>query len=364
MPRIVSLAFASVVMLVLVGTGTARAGRSSLGLRRIASANAPVYLTATASEPSNLYVVEQAGVVRVIVNGAMRAKPFLDIRSSVKSGGEQGLLSLAFDPGYSSNRFFYIDYTDLNGNTRVVRFKSNGTGAIPSSAKQFLFVRQPYANHNGGQLQFGPDGKLYVGMGDGGSAGDPQNRAQNLRARLGKLLRANVRAERIRWSIAGYGLRNPWRFSFDSKTGDLFIGDVGQDRWEEVDYLARSRLSQLQNYGWSVFEGKYGYKPTEPLNQSGRLVRPVYEYAHGQSDTRCSVTGGYVYRGEALPNLRGRYFFGDFCSGEIWSLKVGGGKAVAFRREPITVPSLSSFGQDANGELYALSLKGEVYRVT
>ena len=203
MSRVVSIVFTSVLMLALAGVGAARAGQSSLRLHQIASANAPVYLTATPSEPNNLYVVEQAGVVRVIVNGATRAKPFLDIQSRVKSGGECGLLSLAFDPGYQSNRFFYVDYTDLNGNTRVVRFRSNGTSAIRSSAKQLLFVRQPYANHNGGQLQFGPDGKLYVGMGDGGSAGDPQNRAQNLRVRLGKLLRANVRAKRIRWSIAG-----------------------------------------------------------------------------------------------------------------------------------------------------------------
>lgn len=364
MLRAVSSVFLAFVGMAPVGAGAARAAQSSLHLSQVATASAPVYLTAPASEPDNLYVVEQAGVVRVLVSGALRAKPFLDIRSRVASGGERGLLSLAFDPGYANNHFFYVDYTDLDGNTRVVRFRSNGTSAVVSSARQLLFVRQPFANHNGGQLQFGPDGKLYVGMGDGGSAGDPQNRAQDLRVRLGKLLRANVHAKRIRWSIAGYGLRNPWRFSFDSKSGDLYIGDVGQDKWEEADYLARSRLPGLQNYGWSVYEGRHGYKPTEPLNKRGRLVRPVYEFSHGRSDARCSITGGYVYRGPAQPALRGRYFFGDYCSGTIWSLRVSHGKAVSLRREPITVPSLTSFGQDGNGELYALSLRGSIYRIT
>lgn len=350
--------------LLLAVSGPANAEKSGVHLRKIANASSPVFLTAPASEPDSLYIVEQAGVVRVVVNGTTRAKPFLDIHSRVASGGERGLLSLAFDPGYASNHLFYVNYTDLGGNTRVVRFRSNGTSAVLSSARQLLFVRQPYANHNGGQLQFGPDGKLYVGMGDGGSGGDPQNRAQNLGVRLGKLLRTNVHGKRINWLITGYGLRNPWRFSFDRKTGDLYIGDVGQDKWEEVNYLARARLPRLQNYGWSVYEGRHGFKPAEPLNKSGRLVRPVYEYSHGQSDARCSVTGGYVYRGSAQPALRGRYFFGDYCSGEIWSLKIQSGKAVAIRREPITVPSLTSFGQDANGELYALSLRGPVYRIT
>jgi glucose/arabinose dehydrogenase len=347
---------------VLVITGPAEAGQSGLHLRRIAGASSPVNLTSPASEPDNLYVVEQRGVVRVIVAGRMRARPFLDLSSRVKSGGEQGLLSLAFDPRYARNHRFYVDYTDVNGNTRVVRFRSNGTRAILSSAKLLLFVRQPYANHNGGQLQFGPDGKLYVGMGDGGSGGDPQNRAQNLGIRLGKLLRANVGAKRIRWSIAGYGLRNPWRFSFDRTSGNLYIGDVGQDSWEEIDFLPRGRLPKLINYGWSVYEGTHSFKPSEPLNRRGALVWPIHEYGHVSGN--CSVTGGYVYRGSAQPALRGRYFFGDYCSGTIWSLKVKAGKAVSIRREPIHVPALSSFGQDAAGELYALSLNGPIYRIT
>jgi len=362
MSRILSVAVASALLLAFVGTGSVRAGQKSLHLTQIAGADAPVYLTSPESEPGTLYVIEQAGVVRVIVGGVTRTEPFLDIRSRVASGGERGLLSLAFDPGYASNHFFYVDYTDLDGNTRVVRFRSNGPSAVLSSARQLLFVRQPYANHNGGQLQFGPDGKLYVGMGDGGSAGDPQNRAQNLHVRLGKLLRANVRAKRIRWSIAGYGLRNPWRFSFDRTSGDLYIGDVGQDQWEEVDYLARARLPKLLNFGWSVYEGSHAFKPSEALNRRGKLVRPIRQYGH--TDGNCSITGGYVYRGWAQPAMRGRYFFGDYCSGAIWSFKLRKGKAGASRREPITVPSLTSFGQDGNGELYALSAKGLVYRIT
>ncbi len=333
-----------------------------LRLRLVATASNPVYVATAPGEPNRLYVVERQGAIRVVSKGRLSAGYFLNISRRVHSGGEQGLLSMAFDPAYRTNHFFYVDYTDVNGNTRVVRFRSRAGKAVLSSAKQLLFVAQPFANHNGGQLQFGPDGKLYVGMGDGGSGGDPDNRGQNLSDRLGKLLRTNVRARKANWQVAGYGLRNPWRFSFDRRNGSLYIADVGQDAWEEIDFLSRSRLAGLVNYGWSVYEGDHPFKPDQPLNESGSLVQPAFEYGHESG--RCSITGGYVYRGSAQPGLRGRYIFGDYCTGEIWSIRISNGKGTDFRREPITVANLSSFGQNDAGELYALSLDGPVYRIT
>ena len=236
------------------------------------------------------------------------------------SGGEQGLLSVAFHPKFATNRLFYVDYTDTNGDTRVVQFRANkaGTAASASTARQLLFVGQPYPNHNGGQLAFGPDGLLYVGMGDGGSGGDPGNRAQNSSVLLGKLLKMNATKRGARPQIAGYGLRNPWRFSFDRANGDLYVGDVGQNEWEEVDYVAR-RNTGLKNFGWNVYEGNVHYSDN-PLNPAGKL-----DGAGAASTTiaiGCSVTGGFVYRGKAVPSARGRYFYGDYCSGRMWSFKI------------------------------------------
>lgn len=315
------------------------------------------YVAATKAEPSRLYVVEQTGRIRYLVNGR-RAGTFLDIHSRVVSGGEQGLLSMAFSPGYARNHRFYVDYTDVNGDTRIVEFRSRSGRAIVSSARQILFVKQPYPNHNGGQLQFGPDGLLYVGMGDGGSEGDPGNRAQNLSVRLGKLLRTNPYVRHPRWSVAGYGLRNPWRFSFDSANGDLYIADVGQNTWEEIDYRPRAQLGALVNYGWRVYEGRARYANQTP-NPHGELVFPVTVYSH---DEGCSVTGGYVYRGASIPSAVGRYFYGDYCSGTIWSLKIDGGRATDVRREPGHIGSLSTFGVDNSGELYAGTTSGRIYK--
>jgi glucose/arabinose dehydrogenase len=340
------------------GCAPASEQASTLRLERVATLDAPLHAAAPRSEPGRLYVVEQAGRIRVLVNGRPRATPFLDIRNLVRSGGEQGLLSVAFHPGYARNRRFYVDYTDRNGDTRVVEYRSNGTRALPGTARQLLFVDQPYPNHNGGQLAFGPDGYLYVGMGDGGAGGDPQNRAQNLGDRLGKLLRLNVNRSGAQWQIVGYGLRNPWRFAFDRANGDLYLADVGQGEWEEIDYLPR-RSPGLENYGWDVYEGREVYE-RKALNPAGRLVQPVHVYSHGEG---CSVTGGFVYRGRAVPSLRGRYVFGDYCSGTIWTLRVAGGRATGVRRERIRVDSLSSFGEDARGELYATSLDGGVFRI-
>jgi glucose/arabinose dehydrogenase len=314
-------------------------------------------IVSTPAEPRRLYVVEQVGRIRYLVDGRVRGT-FLDIRWRVASGGERGLLSLAFSPSYASNHRFYVNYTDVNGNTRVVEYRSRSGKAIRTSARQILFVRQPYANHNGGELQFGPDNLLYVGMGDGGSAGDPGNRAQNLSVRLGKLLRTNPYVRRPVWRIAGYGLRNPWRFSFDPANGDLYIADVGQSRWEEIDYRPHAQLNALTNYGWNIYEGRARYRSGAPSG-SGQLVFPVFAYDHGDG---CSVTGGDVYRGRAVPSAVGRYYFGDWCSGALWSLRMNGGTAEA-RREPGSIGQLTTFGVDTAGELYAGTGSGRIYKL-
>jgi glucose/arabinose dehydrogenase len=266
---------------------------------------------------------------------------------------------MAFPPNYAEDRHIYVDFTDKNGDTRVLEYRVSGGRADESTARQLLFVDQPYPNHNGGQLQFGPDGLLYVGMGDGGSGGDPENRAQNLDERLGKLLRINASNPAATWVTVGYGLRNPWRFSFDRKTGNLWIADVGQGDWEEVDFRTRAQERRLWNYGWNVYEGRSRFSD-EPLNRRAPLVFPVAVYSHSQG---CSITGGYVYRGSAVPAMRGRYVYGDYCSGKLWSLVLRGGKA-RVRSEPQTIDELSSFGEDAKGELYATSLGGTVYKLT
>jgi glucose/arabinose dehydrogenase len=330
--------------------------RGALRLERIASGlDAPLHLASTPSEPNRLYVVEQPGRIVVIENGRVRDEPFLDIDSLVRSGGEQGLLSVAFHPNYGRNRRFYVNYTDNNGDTNVVEYRSNGQRAIPSSARRLLFLRQPYPNHNGGLVLFGRDGRLYVGMGDGGSGGDPENRAQNMRALLGKLLSINVATRGVK--IEALGLRNPWRFSFDRANGNLWIGDVGQNAFEEIDFTPRSQLRLLLNYGWDVYEGRARFESKRPSR--GRLVSPVATYSRSGG---CSVTGGFVYRGRAVPAARGRYFYGDFCSGSVWSLTLSSGKA-RVRREPFEVESLASFGEDVAGELYLVSLDGAVYRL-
>jgi glucose/arabinose dehydrogenase len=322
----------------------------------------PTFAGATSSEPGRLYVTEQPGVIRVIVNGRLRTQPFLNIRNLVRSSGsEQGLLSVAFHPRYATNHLFYVDYTDKDGNTRVVEYRSNGTVGLPGTARQLLFVQQPFENHNGGQLQFGPDGLLYVGMGDGGSGGDPGNRAQNLSVRLGKLLRLNVNKTGASWQVAGYGLRNPWRFSWDRLTHDLYIADVGQNDWEEVDVRTPAQQRFLNNYGWRVWEGRSRYTSGQNVNPRGRLVFPIAVYSHSAG---CSITGGYVYRGKSVPAARGRYFYGDYCEGTIWSLRAVKGKLRGVRRESIHVSGLSSFGEDAAGQLYAVSLGGSIYRLT
>jgi glucose/arabinose dehydrogenase len=310
---------------------------------------------------TKLYVVQQGGRIRLAVAGKLQRKPFLDIRSLVSFGGERGLFSLAFHPGYARNRRFYVDYYSRNGHSKVVEYRANtaGTQALAKTARVLLDVRQPGPEHNGGQLAFGPERKLYVALGDGECCDDPQNRAQDLSQPFGKILRLDVDARSSRPEIAALGLRNPWRFSFDRATGDLFVADVGAGLWEEIDYLPRSELSGLVNFGWDVYEGNV-FKEEKPPAPQGRLVFPIHVYGH---DAGCSVTGGYVYRGTAVPEARGRYFFGDYCSNAVWSLRVVNGSATDVRREPFAVPDLSTFGEDARGELYAASHSGRVYKL-
>jgi len=321
--------------------------------------DSPVHVVAPRTEPRRLYVVEQRGTIRVIERGKVRSGFFLDVRSRVAAGGEQGLLGLAFDPQYAKNRFVYVNYTDRAGDTRVVRYRTNDSRALPGSARRLLRVDQPYANHNGGNLVFGPDGFLYVGLGDGGSGGDPEGRAQNPDSLLGKMLRLDVRRPGSPPVIVGLGLRNPWRYSFDRATGDLFIGDVGQGDVEEVDFTPRSRLAGLENYGWDLYEGSRRFEDGEP--GPGQLVFPVFEYSHEQG---CSVVGGFVYRGPARPADRGRYVLGDYCSGIIWSFRFAAGQTHSVRVEPFRIEGLTSFGEDAAGEIYAASQNGTIYRLS
>ncbi len=316
-------------------------------------------IASTPAEPKRLYAVEQSGRIVYFVNGRLGGT-FIDLRGRITSGGEQGLLSLAFHPNYKRNHRFYVDYTDTHGNTRVMEFRSRNGRGIASSARQLLFVRQPYVNHNGGELQFDRAGFLYVGMGDGGAEGDPQNRSQNPSQRLGKLLRIKPLVKGAHWQMVALGLRNPWRFSFDRANGDLYIGDVGQNNSEEIDYRAAGQIGTLANYGWKAFEGRARYSNT-PLGP-GQLVAPVDVYSH--ADGNCSVTGGYVYRGRAVAAAAGRYFFGDYCSGFVWSLRVESGRAVEVRREPFQVASLTSFGEDATGELYFATGNGRIFKLS
>jgi len=344
---------------------------------------APVFVTGAGTGDGRLYVVEQGGTVRVVEpDGALRAEPFLDISDRVSSGGERGLLGLAFHSGYAANGRFYVDYTDRDGNTVVSELQRSSGDPIradPASERVLVRIEQPYANHNGGMVAFGPDGYLYVGMGDGGSGGDPENRAQDPTKLLGKILRIDVDHEAGgtpyaipsdnpfadgaggRPEIWALGVRNPWRFSFDREAGDLWIGDVGQSTWEEVDRSTQATGGgRGANYGWRLMEGFACYDPAEGC-PTGGLTLPVAVYGH---DVGCAVTGGYVYRGSTSPVLRGAYLFGDYCSGRIWALDAAGRD----RQDPVLLLesglSISSFGEGDDGELYATDLgQGALYRL-
>jgi glucose/arabinose dehydrogenase len=334
-----------------------------LDLREVATGfDSPVFATAAPGEPDRLYVVEQGGRIRILERDddelTLLDDVFLDISDRVSRGNEQGLLSAVFHPDYLSNGLFYVNYTDLKGDTHVLELRDFGAEAGPDEVRELLDVPQPYSNHNGGQLAFGPDGLLYVGMGDGGSGGDPENRAQDLSSRLGKMLRIDVDQPGAEWEKFAYGLRNPWRFSFDRVTGDLWIGDVGQLKQEEIDRVSAPDLNKEFNFGWDVYEGSDIHED-KPLTPGGILVEPLTEYSH---DLGCSVTGGYVYRGERVREQAwGRYFYGDYCSGRIWSLARSDGE-VTRRGHPFRVQNLTSFAEDLAGELYALSRDGVIYQ--
>jgi glucose/arabinose dehydrogenase len=338
----------------------------------VSGLSSPLYLTAPVGD-ARLFVVEQAGRIRIVRNGSLLSRPFLDITSVVLSGGERGLLSVAFDPAYASNGFFYLNYTDRSGDTRVERYRvsTDADVADPNSAKLLLQVDQPFSNHNGGLVKFGPDGMLYIGMGDGGSGGDPQNHGQNRNTLLGALLRIDVRTgdpygipadnpyrqdPNARPEIWAYGLRNPWRFSFDPPSGQLLIADVGQNQWEEINAVPAS--SPGLNYGWRIMEAAHCYNPSN-CNSNG-LVMPVHEYNHSEG---CSITGGYVYRGARLTGLAGHYFYADYCRGWVRSFRLQDGRAAEHREWLSGLGQILSFGIDSAGELYVLSGNGRVYRL-
>jgi glucose/arabinose dehydrogenase len=364
----------------------------SLGLSLLKSGfTDPVLVTNAHDGSGRLFVVEQAGRIRVISGGSVLATPFLDLRGAITSGGERGLLGLAFHPHFATYPYVYVDFTDVNGNTAISRYtvSSNANVLNRSSGVRILTISQPYANHNGGNLAFGPDGYLYIGMGDGGGAGDPGNRAQSVSTLLGKMLRIDIdhasTGKHYRSpatnpyvgktgldEIWSRGLRNPWRWSFDRVTGQLWIGDVGQDRWEEVDRSnpqGTTPAGRGTNYGWPVLEGRACYKPPSGCSTTGKQP-PLTVYGHSATTANnCSVTGGFVYRGSAFPVLTGVYLFGDYCSGRIWgvSSRAYTPATATLLRGPTASPRLaiSSFGEDEAGELYVCDRAGgSVYRLT
>jgi glucose/arabinose dehydrogenase len=348
----------------------------ALRLVEVASGLAnPLHLAAPAGD-DRLFVVEQPGRIRVIKAGALLPQPFLDITAKVLSGGERGLLSVAFHPRYATNGYLYVNYTDLAGDTRVERYTvgaGNPDVADPATAQLVLTVAQPFANHNGGLVLFSPDGMLYVGMGDGGSAGDPLGHGQNRSTLLGKLLRLDVDGAApyavppdnpfvgqagARGEIWALGLRNPWRFAFDRAAGLLYVADVGQSRREEVHVVPATRAGV--NYGWNILEGSECYA-SATCNAQG-LERPIVEYSHDEG--ACSITGGSVYRGQRLLAMVGHYFYSDFCAGFVRSFRYAEGRVIDHRSWDVgDVGSVLSFGEDADGELYVLSANGRVYRL-
>jgi glucose/arabinose dehydrogenase len=348
-----ALALLAIAALALAFVPAAPGRTTARHLVRVGNFSSPVYVASTSSEPGRIYVVEQAG--RIVSLSGRTPQIFLDIRPLVLAGGEQGLLSVAFHPRYASNRLFYIDYTARNGNTVIAEYRARG--AKPVRTRVLMNLPDPAGNHNGGQLLFGPDGYLWWGNGDGGGGGDTYGNGQREDGFFAKIMRLDVGKPNVSWQTWAVGLRNPWRFSFDRATGDLYLGDVGQNAFEEIDYVPKGR-SHL-NFGWNRYEGNAEYG-SEQLLPGWAYTPPVQVYDHGQG---CSVTGGYVYRGKSVRSAVGRYFYGDYCSGTVWSLRVESGKATSVVREPFNVASLSSFGEDVAGELYVTSLNGPVYRL-
>ena len=323
-------------------------------LERVATGfNRPTWVGSAPGDPDALWVLEQPGRL-VRLRGARRSTE-VDIGDRVLVGAEQGLLGVAFHPDFATNRRLFLHWSDKGGNTRVAEFRDG------RPVRELLRVDQPEENHNGGQLAFGPDGRLYIGLGDGGGAFDPSQRAQDPRSKLGKLLSVDVEATRPDWRVALTGLRNPWRFAFDPALGEIWIGDVGQDDVEEINRVLLEPDEPPKNLGWDAFEGDRRTTGDDfALDRVGELVWPVAAYTH---EDGCSVTGGYVYRGTAVAALQGRYLYGDFCSGALWSLTgTPAGGADDVRRERAQVQQLTHIGPDANGEPLIASGAGAIFR--
>lgn len=341
----------------LLGVSTALAQQTGVRLEPIAQGlDSPVFVTAPAGDP-RLFVVEQTGRILLLRDGAVLAAPFLDLSDSVSTGGERGLLGLAFHPDYSANGRFYVNYTDTNGDTQVVGYTATGDAADPASATPLFSVDQPFGNHNGGWLGFGPDGLLYVGMGDGGAGGDPGNRAQDPQQLLGKILRLDVDAGAAP-EIFASGVRNPWRMAFDGN--HLYVADVGQVAHEEISVITTADAGA--NLGWNVMEGLSCYEAAS-CDTSG-FVLPILTYGHDSG--RCSITGGLVYRGTALPALNGQYFFSDYCDGQIRSLTYADGKATGetdWTAQLGAQGQVTSFGMDSAGELYVMTIDGNLSKL-
>lgn len=365
-----------------IGLAAAASASPALGatLNRVADGFSDVTTVTAPRGDDRVFVVEQRGVVRIVRNGTVLPTPFLDISARVRNGGEQGLLGLAFHPKFATNGKFYVNFTDGAGATIISQFRAAaGANTVNvATGRRLMRIPQPYSNHNGGNLAFGPEGYLYIGMGDGGSGGDPENRAQSMKTRLGKMLRIDVDGTqgRLKYRIpltnpyrtrAGIppevfaiGLRNPWRFSFDRTRGDLWIGDVGQNAVEEVDYVPKGKVRGV-NFGWKRFEGRSKFSSTKL--GPGRLVGPVATYPHGPG---CSITGGFVYRGPSIPDLDGRYLFSDYCSSQIWSMRAGptpGDLRDVTTSFGLTVPQFGvrTFGEGGDGTLY-IATGDKVYR--
>ena len=366
----------------------------------------PVFITSYPNNAKLLYIVEQAGLIKLINDGKKLSRPFFDINKRVvnpnRPGDERGLLGFAFHPNHTNNGKFYINYMDNDGNTIVSEFSTNSElRANHKSERIILKLKQPYGNHNGGDIQFGPDGYLYISIGDGGKAGDPLNAGQDLSSLFGKIIRIDIEQKPYgipksnpffgqkgkREEIWAWGLRNVWRFSFDKQTGDKYLADVGQNKWEEVNFEPASSKGGL-NYGWRIMEANHCYDPKENCPTEG-LIKPIIEYPNdanhpafafriieelsfSETDVEgCSVTGGYVYRGQKIKSMQGQYIFGDYCSGNIWTLKVVNGKAINFknRTEEINIGGgefttyISSFGQDSDGEIYIIDYNGGIYKL-
>lgn len=346
----------------------------------VSGLNRPLYVTHAGDGSGRLFIVDQGGNIRIVQNDALLPTPFLDVSGLISPAAlssdytERGLLGLAFHPDYAENGLFYINYTDQSGNTVVSRYHVSADDpnrADATSATPLLYVQQPYANHNGGHMAFAPDGYLYISFGDGGSGGDPQGNGQNLGTLLGAILRIDVNntdeyaippdnpfvgVDGTRPEIWAWGVRNVWRFSFDRATGDLFLADVGQNQWEEVSFQPASSPGG-ENYGWNAFEGTHTYSGDAPASDT---VDPILEYDHGNG--RCSITGGYVYRGEAIPALQGYYFYGDWCTGTIWAARQDNAGTWQASVSLESGRSIGSFGEDEAGELYLVDYGGAVLR--